>query len=266
VPFIVPTETGTDTGQGGRYLQNRVALLGAVFEDETGTAVDPSPATATGTFSYQLNTTQTALLDKLTCVWTSSLGTVTSHAEIVGGFLFTVSQAQATTDIGTAYTVAQIQEARTYAEQELEDACGVAFVPRYRLDTVVRPNTALMLWPRLRAIRSLTLDGTASDVSTLTFDGTGILKLPWNFGWTSAGQVVVGYEHGYDAPPIGATRAALTIAKDYLTVGPVADRAIQQATDYGPVYLATPGFKGKRFGIPSVDAFVESVGYVVGVA
>jgi hypothetical protein len=82
--------------------------------------------------------------------------------------------------------------------------------------------------------------------------------VPSATGGSSA--VDIAYEHGYDQPPAAVSQAALIVAKDYLVRGPMDDRAIQRATDEGPVFIATPGFQGKRFGIPTVDAVVDAYG------
>src|SRR5687767_3322430 len=101
-----------------RILRGTTATVSATFSVD-GTGVDPVPDTATvqitrdngtvlvattlaasvtgqpGKFEFALTTAETALLDTLTATWVSSLGTVETTIEVVGGFLFTIAQARA---------------------------------------------------------------------------------------------------------------------------------------------------------------------------
>jgi hypothetical protein len=50
----------------------------------------------TGARTYNLTTTHTALLDRLTVTWTSTLkGTLLSYVEVVGGFWFSLAELRA---------------------------------------------------------------------------------------------------------------------------------------------------------------------------
>lgn len=223
-----------------RVEQNHTATLTKTFQVD-GVATDPSPATATiqivradgtvlvpagtattrttvGTFTYNITTAQTGLLDNLTAYWTSSLGVLKQQVEIVGGFLFTIAEAR--TAIGdTAYSATKIAEARTYAESELESALGYALVPRYARETLTGYAGSLRLRPYLRSIRSATVNTSAlsaASLAELSFDTTGRVN---GYSWSSysdLGNVTVGYEHGLSFPPAGAKRAALALALDSL--------------------------------------------------
>ena len=255
---------------------------------EDGTAVDPGTVTVgitradgtvlvaagaatTGTGAaartFNLTTTHTALLDRLTVTWTSTLkGTLVSYVEVVGGFLFTLADLTADLNSTESYTASQLADARTYAETQIEKACGVAFVPRYELETLDGVSSGLLLtkWPKVTAVRSVTLNDaavTAADVTALRY---GML---YYTGWTAGyGNVTVGYEHGATVLDPGASEAALVLAKHKLVKGPIDERATQRSSEFGPVNLATPGMFGSRFGIPVVDAFVKDNDMTVGVA
>jgi hypothetical protein len=258
-----------------------------------GQPADPEPATArvtitrddgtvivdnaladrqgVGHFTYMLAAAQTAQLDWLTATWDLTVDDQPQYAstriEVVGGFLIGLGDLRNDRDLTNAasYSTDALANARVYAEQELEQACGVAFVPRYTRESV-RPTRSgdIMLRPRVRALRAVTRAGAVLvDAATLTWDPIGTLSLaaglvPAATAGTTA--IDVAYEHGYDQPPAAVSQAALIVAKDYLVRGPMDDRAIQRATDEGPVFIATPGFQGKRFGIPTVDAVVGAYG------
>lgn len=270
-----------------RVLRSTPATLSIAFEVD-GVGTDPSPDSATvtimradgtpvvtaaaatggagGSFSYALSAAQMSVLDTLTATWVSALGTATTTVEVVGGFLFSISQARRRRPLSdpVAYPLDDLLEARVFAEQELEDACGAAFVPRYALETIVaRGQHAVRLaHRRVRVIRSVSIDGAvmnAGYLAALRIEHGQLLSTGrWSrWPWDSA-QIVIGYEHGYDTPPQGAGLAALDLARDRLlsdagssTIDPRATRII---TDDGEIRLGTGG----RFGIPTTDRFVRA--------
>lgn len=247
--------------------------------NDAGTAVVTAQAatdTGTGTFSYTVTPTQTANLDRWTVAWTVTFGgqaqVFTDIVEIVGGFLFTIAQARAVTPLNNAtlYPTQTIVDTRTLVEQALEDACGVAFVPRYRKESFDGwgVTTLLAHQPRVTAIRSASLNGTALTVSDLALvGGNQNGRLYYVNTWTSGyGNYVVAYEHGYEQPPLRMTQAALLLAKNWLVKGPIDDRTTAFSTEDGTFSLATPGLRGSTFGIPEVDAAVADYGLRVSVA
>jgi hypothetical protein len=259
---------------------------------EAGVAVDPgtvtvgitradgtelvAPATATsgsGTAArtYNLTTTHTALLDTLTVTWTSTLkGTITSTVEVVGGFLFSIAEFRS---LGSAYAnttnypTATVADMRTTVEQALEDACSVAFVPRYSMETVngVYGGLLSLRWARVRSIRTVTVDdvaGTPADYVALR-EGMVYASSTW---WTAGyGNVTVGYEHGYDSPPMRIKRAALILAKRWITPGSADDRAINVTNDSGTYALFQAGVRGHLFDVPEVQAAVDQYNLSVSV-
>ena len=278
-----------------RIQQGHSAILTTTFYVD-GVATDPSPDTATvgitrddgtvlvapgtattnagtGVVTYTLTPTDTALLDTLAVTWTATFGgqaqVSTDIVEVAGGFLFTIAQARAQPGL-SAKTVAEITDARTYVESELEHACGFAFVPRYRRELVSGANStaALLQRPKVRAIRAVALDGTTIGVSalaTVTPDDNGVAYYPagWDRGFRN---YEVAYEHGLDYPPPGATIAALTWARDYLIKGPISDRATSFVTEDGTFAMATPGVRGSYSGLPVVDAFIQQYNLIAGIA
>lgn len=280
-----------------RIVQGRSATLQHAFH-ENGVATNPSPDaatigitrddgtvlvaagtattdTGTGVVSYTLTPTQTALLDSLTVTWTATFGgqpqAFKEIVEVAGDVLFTIAQARAVKplDNATAYPLAAITEARVMVETALEDACGVAFVPRYKRLTVSGDGSGLlMLPPRTTAIRSVTRAGvafTSLELADILLQPSGLAYYP--SGWTAGnGNLVVGVEHGYPYPPPRVTQAALTLAKNWLVRGPIDDRSTSFSTEDGTFLLSTPGMRGATFGVPEVDATVSAYSLNVAVA
>jgi hypothetical protein len=281
-----------------RIVRGLSATLTHTFQVD-GVATDPSPDTATvtitrddgtavvtdaaatnagtGIVSYTLTPAQTATLDILSVAWTATFGgqvqTFTDVVEVAGGVLFTIAEARALSALASAvtYPTAKIVDARTYVESELEQACGVAFVPRYGKVTVSgNGRSTFMLPPRLTAIRSVTLDGTsigASALATIKVLPTGEVYYPsiWTAGY---GNFVIAFEHGYSDGPerLAANRAALTWAKHELVQGPIDDRTTAFSTEDGTFSMSTPGIRGAITGIPAVDAFISRYSLNVAVA
>ena len=283
-----------------RVEQNSIGeVLSQTWRDASGNIVDPGTVTigitradgttllAAGTATsgggaaartYTLTTTHTSLLDVLTVVWTSSTyGPRTpEYVEVAGGFLFTVAEFRA---LGSAYAnttnypTARVVEMRTTVEQALEDACSVAFVPRYAYETINGPGgySLPLKWPKVRTVRSAsyTASGTttaltAGELALLTWADWGGLA---GYGWTAGyGNWRVGYEHGHDRPPERIKRAALILAKRWITPGAADDRAINVTNESGTYALFQAGVRGHTFDVPEVQAAVDAYDLSVGVA
>jgi hypothetical protein len=239
----------------------------------TGAVTDEAAA---GTWSVTIPATANTLLDTLTLDWAATVNGVSQEhvdlVEVAGGTFFTISELRARLTSGT-YTDAEIVDMRTTVEQEMEQACSCAFVPRYAHETVSGPGgRSLMLRPLVQRVRSATIDGTAisaSDITGLSYGITGTVyssSVAWSQGTSN---IVVGYEHGFQEPPAGVKRAALILAKMWL-VGqrsPIDDRAATySATEGGTYSLVVPGRNGSTFGQPDVDAVIDRYDLSVGIA
>lgn len=244
-----------------------------------GTNLIPAGTATSGTGAaartYTLSIANMASLDILTATWTSATkGTLTSTVEVVGGFLFSIADMRALGDPysdTTKYPAAKVAEVRTLAEQTIEDPCGIAFVPRYARETLSGSGSSIQLakWPRVRSVRSATVDGvalTGTDLTDLKANLAGELyrESYWTGGFNT---IVVGYEHGYDTPPARVSQACLTLAKNWLVTGPLDDRMTSLSTEDGTFAMLTPGLRGSVVGIPEVDAVIQQYGgYNIGIA
>lgn len=251
------------------------------FSDET-TLVNAQPATeaGTGVYTFTLTPAMTVGLDYLIVDWTATVGgqvqTVRQIVEVCGGFLFSLADARAIDGLskklndGVTYRIssADIIRARTSVEQALERECGVAFVPRYARETVDGYGTSsiMLQQPRVRTIRSASVSGTALDstsLATIVPRATGVLN---GYTWSSGtANVTVDYEHGHDFPPARVSRAALMLAKRWLTGSPADDRATSVTTEEQTTTFYVPA-AGEPFDVPEANAVVREYGYIVGVA
>lgn len=182
---------------------------------------------------------------------------------------FTVAEARVLKplDNATDYPDAAIEAMRATVEQAIEQRTGVAFVPRTATE-VVDGNGGrdiMLRFPRPLSVTSATVDDTALTVSDLILYRDGRIRYPSY--WTRGdGNVEITYTHGHATVPGEVKQAALMLTKHWLVQGPIDDRMTSMSTDDGTFSLATPGLRGSSFGIPFVDAVVQTYSLQVAVA
>lgn len=270
-----------------RILRGGTATLSYQFADADGepaapagtvtigiTRADGSVLVAAGTATagagssprtFALTAANNLLLDMLTVTWTDG-GDSSTHVElveVVGGYYFTVAQArnaEASLRDTNKYPTADIEAKRREVEDEAEDICGVAFVPRYRHVTLDGPGCSELYLPdpMPRTIRSLSILGSAlgaGALALLVVNRWGVISYPNGIFPAGEKSIVVGYEHGYDRPPSGLRAAALTRLRSRLNMAKsdIPDRAERFLSTDGATFTLSMPAKD-RTGIPDVDA------------
>ena len=268
----VPYEASVTYRDGDSIVDPGTVTIGIVRADGTQ-LVAPGTATyggaAAGPRTFDLTAAEhTATLDRLTLTWTSAtLGTLTTHIEVVGGFLFSVAQARARDLKADTFPTDALLLVRAAVERALEDACGVAFVPRAARATLSGPGERTIL-PEHRRIRRLvdaTVDGaalTAGELADVEVLDTDELYRP--AGWPrGVHNITVAYEHGHDEPPGLVDQAALELLESVLLgeKGTISPRATGITSEAGSIALVTAGVRGALFGVPSCNAVVDAYGY-----
>jgi hypothetical protein len=240
-----------------------------------GTLIAGSPfATthpSTGTYSFDLPAS--AQVDFYNVEWLGTLAgvavTETDQVEIVGGFMCTLARMRsvhAGLKSTTTWSTADLEAARTRAEQEAERVAGHAFVPRFARYALDGNGKSVLAVPDiyLRAVRAVIINGTALDapsVAALTAKASGVIYRP---GYWPCGQanIIVEYEHGMAFTPGDVEDAFLTRLPSKLALGKSAipDRAISYTIQEGGVYRL--GVAGPRStGIPETDAAYRGYAY-----
>lgn len=258
---------------GGTVTVSTSRLDGTAVAAGTGNATD---APGVGAYSFTLPggptspASATWQYDTLVMSWTGSFGaavfTATDHIEIVGGYLFGLSEARALDPplSSVTYPTATLAARRLEVEQECETICGQAFVPRFARETLSGNGTDRLgtSYSMLRAVRSVAVSGvawTAPVLATVAVSDSGMLRLPLGGVWPEgAGNIVVELEHGWDYPPEEIRTAAMTRLRSRLTPtsSGVPDRAISWNTqDGGTFRISMPGKQST--GVPAVDAAYE---------
>lgn len=241
-----------------------------------GTAVSSGNAThgATGVYSYVLPggpagpASATWQLDTLIVSWTGTVGgavvTLTDEVEVVGGFMFGLAEARAADPSlanTTTYPSATLAAKRIQVEQECEEICRQAFVPRFYREALSGRDIDRIgtRWPMLRTLRAVTVSGvawSAPDVAAVAVSESGMLTRPSGSVWPAGSQnIVVEYEHGWDRPFEDLKEAAMARLRSRLnlTRSGVPDRTSSYTTETGATYRVTLP-TADTTGIPEIDA------------
>lgn len=260
------------------YSDGAIVDPGAVTVDVTrddGTVIVTDGGTSgsgAAARSYALGEAITAQLDILRLDWDSpTYGVITTYVEVVGGHVCSLADIDTILNRGgsaAAYSTALKVQARQVATEAFEAECGVAFTPRYKRDRFAGVGGPALMFPtpQLRAVRSVSVDGSAlsqADLDLLDVNsGSGIVYR--DAGWSASTRtrgLSVAWEHGYDFPPAYVTRAVALIAASILADGPWDDRGFAVTDDGGSVRLLTAGVQGAAFSIPEVQAAVARSRY-----
>lgn len=227
VGSVTPDARGVVLDQDGELATGQTVT--ATIKDLDGT-VSGTPDRATtentelGYYTVALTTAEAAQLDLLQVEWTygGAVRTTTYH-RVVGGFMITrasLQERQGLTDLSDV----ELDLARDWITDLIEWHTGAAWSPRYDVDTYYagpsdgydlrrslryRDRHVLPFAP-VRAIRSVTIDGTATTDYDIDLD-TGVIR-----GTRFYGDVSIGFEHGHSAPPETLRRAAVVGAADML--------------------------------------------------
>lgn len=238
---------------------------------ESVTAGHPGPVGA-----YTYTSTGRDVLDSLRVTWSGTWGSstvsVADVVEIVGGFLFDVSDARARlgAQMMARYSTATILDRRTVVEQEADNVAGLALVPRFKRVKVSMPWTGdgcRLALPStdVTAIRSITENGTAWTVEQLAavtlLEEAGVLYGPGMF-FPGANRYVIEYEHGFTEPDLTVRESAIQRLKWWLGAAQsqIPPNAISFTVTDGGVYrLTTPGRQST--GDPAVDAVYRRRSY-----
>lgn len=257
-------ETATDATGAVTYSVKR--LDGTVVA--SGSASGPAP-----TGVYAVTVPAQSQVDTLTVDWTGLIAgaTVTARdiVEVVGGFIFGLAEARAQPPVldTLKYPTAKLAQKRIGVEQECEEICGQAFVPRFaRVSFMLDMNSGVntlnskLTLPHIgiRTLRAASINGVTQTLAGLTVSPSGVLRgLTWA-GVITGTPVILEYEYGMDYPPEDLKDACMLRLRSRLSSGDsgVPQRALSFSVGDGGVYrLSTPS--GNRTGIPDVDGVYE---------
>lgn len=256
------------------YSDGAVADPGVVTVTITkadGTAIATNAATSgTGAAARTYTLAPQDKLNRLTAVWSGTVGGVatkiTTEAEIVGGFVFTISQARAfdgakLTSTST-YPTDDIIVARDRICDNLETLTGVSWVPRFEREELDGDGTDTLLVSKYHPteVLSASIDGTAltsAELADLKVYKDGRIKRKTLGTWTEGKDVVIEYVHGFEYLKDGVDYAALRWLVHQIVGTNLPRTAIQQIDNLGTFRMSTPGEKYPT-GIPEVDAWLAA--------
>lgn len=254
--------------------QDATGAVGVTVRDGAGvdvvTGVATKPAGTTGQYEFGLTPANVANLDLYRAIWSAvvsgSAHSFITEFEVVGGFLFTVSELRGLdkelSDV-TKYPHKVVVATREGAEEWIEDLCNFAFRPRGRRSTLDGSGRDVLILDELFPIKvvSAKVGGTAFTPAEIS----EVALYPWggavrkNGVWEGGNRnVEIHYEHGLSQPPEPIRRAAMLLTRHILVNKAAPDRTESITTDVGTFRLAVAG-EGKPTGIPEVDAVIAQL-------
>ncbi len=211
----------------------------------------------------------------LTVAWSATIAGASvvesDLVEIVSGFFFTLREGRNSdstlADTGK-YPTADLIARRLEVEQECEEICDRAFVPRYKRLVLDGPGTPELILAGVNDIRSIRAVKVAprsgeafiallpTELSRLAITPDQVLLRTDGNIWAEArSNVVVELEYGLDRPPEDLKRASMVRLRSRLNQprSGVPERALSYTTSDGTTYrLTTPD--AYTTGLPDVDA------------
>lgn len=161
----------------------------------------------------------------------------------------------------TKYQDSKILDAIEVAEQIMEEAAMVAFVPREKTVTLYGDGTRTLILPdvEVATIDAMSVNGVAlteTELASLVVRKSGLLT---GMYFTAGAELTITYTHGFTTPPAPIVRACITLAVEALIPSTIPARAT--ATTVGDQFfrLTVAGRDGVT-GIPEVDSAIEQFG------
>ena len=284
-----------------RLLSGRAGATYLRLYDEDGVALDPTGQTATvavrdadgalvssgsatrvsaGYYKYAVAKTVLANLGQYDVTWTYTISGVSSTSETmfesVGSYVFELPELRAfdpSLSDTVKYTAEMLRQARTSAEERLEEAAGVSFTRRAKQVTLSSLDRDRLILPDCEVTDILSVmvdedaDGNFVALDEDQFDAIeispdGVLKKVDYINWVEGtNNYLVEYEYGFKTVPTPVKRAALMLAFEALVPSALPARATSQSTDLGEFRVSIANVDAGRYtGIPDVDAVIAQFG------
>lgn len=224
--------TVTDSSGAALDPDGNAVTLGVVRDSDGSAVVAPgTDAVRESQGVYRHTLAPQSLLGVLEAEWSFELSdeasTATTHAEVVGGHLFTVADLRAfhpSLANAVKYPPAAVEEAREQVTEEFEDVLDRSPVPRCRKQVLSGAGRPALLLdrPDLITVRSVRVysdadtytDFTEAELADLRFDPLGrVQRVSGAWFAHGSGNVEVVYEYGMQSVPVGMRRLAMQRAK-----------------------------------------------------
>jgi hypothetical protein len=233
------------------------------LRDGMGESVATSPATDAGNGVWTV-TFPAQPLGPYTVEWDGGDYMETDYAEVVGGFLFSVTQARNSDDYlkdASAFPADEIIAYREVVEGEFQDIAARSFTTRVMYANYVSDGTGdfAALIPDAQAVEAVWIDGEpVDDVSGWSVSTLGIVSAPDIV--REGVRVRARIRYGFITPPPKVAQAGMIRLRNLMAAenSGIPDRATTwQPEEGGTFRLATPGLSGFETGIPEVDATLK---------
>lgn len=226
-------------------------------------------------FTHDLKGTDIPEVDLLNVVWSDANSSYEQVVEVVGGFACSIKSVKKKLDedeetLAEKYPDAEIELQRERATRDIEAACWDGFRQRYAKETLNGDNGGLLILNHRHVVKILSLEVndetfTELDIGNLSITSIGVERDLSRYarGWPEGtNNITIAYVYGHDNFP-SAANPVRDLTADYLVEFPTnwEERATSYTDTDGNNYrMVTAGERGKRFGLPSVNAFVDANG------
>lgn len=261
----------SDAGGAPVTVDTATAALSITDGAAVAVLTGAAPTIGEGLLSYNAAASVMPALDTYSALWSGEVDGVACEwpavYEVCGGVLFEVAELRAHDPAfadAALYPESLVQAARTAAEQRLERACRLAFVPRARRVTLAGDGGDAVTLPdnAVRSVTSVSVDGvalTAEELAALDVREWGRVRRTDGLTFAEGAVVAAFYEHGEDRPDEPVRQACMLLAREYLVRSSLSSRATVEATDVGFFRLSVAGPE-RPTGLPEVDAVIREFG------
>jgi len=230
-------------------------------------------------YSLAAQSAVSALTATFTIVDSAGTSTVVMPLQVVGTRTATIGDCRRLRPLDDAnrYPDGLIERTITELEDQLEQACGVSFVPVERVKVMHDGNGTAELFTRHARPQSIsaisfvnqagTTDLAQSDLDVLRIDEEGGVIIGSNYQWTTGRRNInITGVFGYDNVP-GLVRQAVAEGVRHVLVESRIDARAQSITNEdGTAQLVTAGVRGALFNLPALNQVVTMYKQTFGVA
>lgn len=239
------------------------AVTATLFDAFTGAEVDSVSASAPDSVEWVAEFPAQPM-GRYEVKWIADSGLFDiTDVEVVGGFLFTVTEARNSDEFlrdPAEAPAAEILHYRDVVEQEFQQITSRSFTTRVERRRFLSDGSGefFALLPDAQAIESVEIEGVpVADLTGWHVSRLGVVTAPNRTVAPVGVPVVIAVRYGYSPAPPDVKRVAMVRLRFLMAAeqSGIPDRAVTwQPDDGGTFRLATPGAGKWRTGIPEVDS------------
>lgn len=252
------------------------SVSAAAVRQSTLAAISPAPTTSVVGQRVAVTLAaadHTNALDRLVVTVSATVNSQATKQEfevdVVGSYYFTLGSLREEPNLNdiNRFPDALLAEFRDEIEVFVEEACQVAFVPRWGTETQRGDgtNTLVLRTNQVRSLTSVKIDGVTQTVSDFEVLDGDIVHRRSGLSFTTWDPVVLNFEHGHDRPPAHLVREMKNACRSRLLqrgAQSPRDRVWEQTPEGLTVRFSTADVRlGRWSGMSDLDAAITMYSY-----